>query len=134
MCERCEINPYRTGEKEIPEEPVEVVHDYLVLYPDLMQFGKDYIVQYKGKTYMIAKTDLGVVSISSIDETEKETVPENIKEKYFVIEKKKLKDAIVSGQLSVSAIIRKIEDLLREITKNHVSLKQHFVTEVLSQK
>ena len=45
-----------------------MVHGYLVIYPDLMQFGKDYIVQYKGKTYMIAKTDLGVISITEVEE------------------------------------------------------------------
>jgi len=50
----------------IPERPVEVIHGYLVIYPDLMQFGKDYIVKYKGRTYMIAKTDLGVISISEV--------------------------------------------------------------------
>jgi hypothetical protein len=65
MCEKCEINGNETqGPKDIPNKPVNVKHGLLVIYPDLMQFGKTYAVKFKGKTLWIAKPDLGVISIT----------------------------------------------------------------------
>ena len=63
MCERCEISPHESHEREIPEYPIEVLHDKLVIYPDLLELGKTYEIKYQGAKYLIAKTDLGVISV-----------------------------------------------------------------------
>jgi len=63
MCEKCEINPLKEEEKEIPEKPIEVTYERIVIYPDLMTLGETYLTTYRGRLFSIAKTDLGVIVV-----------------------------------------------------------------------
>ena len=64
VCERCEREP---PARKMPESPVRALHDKLVVYPDLMVMGKTYQVEYRGRLYLVAKTDIGVLSIMEVE-------------------------------------------------------------------
>ncbi|RLI95960.1 MAG: hypothetical protein DRP00_06045 [Candidatus Aenigmatarchaeota archaeon] len=54
-----------------------------------------------------------------------------LQENHIIIEKKKFKDEIVSGQLSTNAIINDIHEKIEEIIKNFISFKASFIEELL---
>jgi len=56
---------------------------------------------------------------------------QQLKQNYIVIEKKKFKDEIVSGQLSTNAIINDLHEKIEEIIKNFISFKASFIEELL---
>ena len=60
MCERCELtnpnNPISCGAKEVPDRPVEIVHGYLILYPDLMEPFTFYPFEWQGMKLKVWKT------------------------------------------------------------------------------
>ena len=60
MCERCELtnpnNPVTCGAKEVPDRPVEIVHGYLILYPDLMEPFTFYPFKWQGMKLKVWKT------------------------------------------------------------------------------
>jgi len=66
MCEKCETVESGVEKRWWHCKPVEVVGCNLVLYPDLMEIGKSYTVTYNRKRFMVAKTDLGVISIMEV--------------------------------------------------------------------
>jgi len=73
LCERCgeqsnPNNPLVSRRALDYDTPIEVVHDCLVIHPDLMEFGKTYSIVYHGREYWIAKTDIGVISIWEVED------------------------------------------------------------------
>ena len=55
-------------EIEIPEEPLEVKHGILLIYPDLILVGESYQIAYKGRVYLIGKPDKGIISVMEVTE------------------------------------------------------------------